>query len=703
MASPSIIPYTQMAGDQTVTVPNGIYSAGNVNTAHAATAGVNKGWLVLKAASQGGVTVDQTPPASGLSGTLPDSAAQNGRMRFEANASRILFVGFKFTNGLMDLITKNSTNNIGFWYCTFEFTPARWISYSPAGNPVGYYPAPRTIGNFWITDGWFAGCTFLETGTALACGETTRLTVQGCDFQGPFHDGGYGDIVHPNCFSSYLGNRDIKILDTTLRGRCNFADNNGTSSTNGAPCTGIEIKRVINIHSVTPHQFIANKPAAPRGVSGVMENCYMWNPSNASQRSRVDIVSNVQDGVPPYNQTPTRVNVVDTNNVNYQTAFPGYPGSMGVTEYMAVWRAANPYASYATYFGWATPAPSAPGTPTGLIADALTYASGQVSWTEGTGTIVTTEIGYGPDGTFTSTAAVPQGTLTVTLNGLVASTTYSVRVRHTNETGNSSYTATVTFTTPAQPVPGPGNATPTIVGFGAKGTTSGTTLTLATLADVQEDDLLLAFITGQSATAFPLTLPSGWATVDADQTPNAAFGGSLSYKVAVSADVGLQSYIFSHAAATSTSSFGRILILRGADTASPIDVSDVDPFTGAVTSHVAPAITTTVDHTRYLVFVGSDNGAAPVTYTTPAGLTELWDLSVTGGPFCGNAAFHVAGGLAGLKSTFTATASEAQEGVAWAVAVAPVAQWSLPALNPRIELAEFSGDGRNVGAIVTLT
>src|SRR2546429_195751 len=71
-------------GDQAVTVPSGTYTGGTVNTAHPATAGPYKGWLVLVAQTRGGVTVD-------LSTT---------NLTLGPSTSRVLFVGFKFVNGM---------------------------------------------------------------------------------------------------------------------------------------------------------------------------------------------------------------------------------------------------------------------------------------------------------------------------------------------------------------------------------------------------------------------------------------------------------------------------------------------------------------------------------------------------------------------------------------------------------------------------
>jgi hypothetical protein len=365
----SFLEYTQLQGDQVVIVPNGTYQGTDtvqINTAHPATAGPYEGWLILKAETQGEVIVDLTPPASTLTGTLSSSNGQNGRITWGPNASRIMFVGFQFKNGLMDVnATKNSTDNIVFWYCTFgPFTPARWISYhSDTANPQnGYYRGARLLDGFWVDSAKFLGCDFLSTGTALGAASITNLVIQGCDFIGPFDHGGFDNIIHPNAFSSYMGNSNVQILDTTMRGRCNFADNNAAAGTAGGQCSNIAIRRFINISNVLPNQFISLKPSDPRGIFGVMEDCYIWDPDNPTQQSRVDYVDSTSDFNAPYNQTPSRINVSDGNNVNYMTAFPGYPNSIGVNDYMTLWRNDNPYENWNDndYFSWPEPTDPVP-------------------------------------------------------------------------------------------------------------------------------------------------------------------------------------------------------------------------------------------------------------------------------------------------------------------------------------------------------
>ena len=91
-AHASLAQYLNRPGDQLVVVPNGLYRGAPSNVARPQTHGRYHGWLVLQAQSQGGVTVDLSHAA----------------LRLGKNASRLLFVGFRFVNGSVAI----SGNNI---------------------------------------------------------------------------------------------------------------------------------------------------------------------------------------------------------------------------------------------------------------------------------------------------------------------------------------------------------------------------------------------------------------------------------------------------------------------------------------------------------------------------------------------------------------------------------------------------------------
>ncbi|HEY2812553.1 MAG TPA: hypothetical protein VGJ03_03705, partial [Acidimicrobiales bacterium] len=94
--SSRVTDYVALGGDQVVVVPDGTYSSGTVSAPHPATGGPYGGWLVLVAQDPGQVVVDM--------------AAQD--LVLAPATSRVLFVGFRFTNGRLF----NQGSDIDYWY-----------------------------------------------------------------------------------------------------------------------------------------------------------------------------------------------------------------------------------------------------------------------------------------------------------------------------------------------------------------------------------------------------------------------------------------------------------------------------------------------------------------------------------------------------------------------------------------------------------
>ena len=99
--------YLRLPGDQVVEVPDGTYTGGNVTAPHPQTAGPLKGWLVLVAENPHGVVVDLS----------------SGMLNLYPTTSRIMFVGFKFTNGMVKV---TGADNIRFWYTEHTFPASEW-------------------------------------------------------------------------------------------------------------------------------------------------------------------------------------------------------------------------------------------------------------------------------------------------------------------------------------------------------------------------------------------------------------------------------------------------------------------------------------------------------------------------------------------------------------------------------------------------
>lgn len=114
-------------GNQVLTLPDGIYTAGALGPAqqHAANAPIPAGgadyggWLILKAQNLGGAIVDLS--ATGF--TAP------------AGNYRILFDGIAFRNG--EIQVSPGTNRWRWWYCTGTFPADVWSAQFYATPPLG--------------------------------------------------------------------------------------------------------------------------------------------------------------------------------------------------------------------------------------------------------------------------------------------------------------------------------------------------------------------------------------------------------------------------------------------------------------------------------------------------------------------------------------------------------------------------------------
>ena len=108
----SIVEYLEGARTGEVIVPNGVYEGGAV-------AASRPGWLVLRAETPGGVTVD----------------LRSKGLQLDDPTNKVVFVGFRFVNGMVRLA---GVSDVHFWYCRFTFPPEEWTrQYRAAGGPTG--------------------------------------------------------------------------------------------------------------------------------------------------------------------------------------------------------------------------------------------------------------------------------------------------------------------------------------------------------------------------------------------------------------------------------------------------------------------------------------------------------------------------------------------------------------------------------------
>ncbi len=197
---------------------------------------------------------------------------------------------------------------------------------------------------------------------------------------------------------------------------------------------------------------------------------------------------------------------------------------------------------------------------------------------------------------------------------------------------------------------------------------STTTLTVAAPAGAQAGDVLVASLgfgkTG-AASQPTLTTPSGWTLVS--RTSHSTDGtlavfthtfaaGETSYSWTTNVTVGGAIFV---------AAFGNV------NTTTPIDVSGGVPITTASATLATPSLTTTAAGDQLVAgYFAYDGGASGITWTPPAGMTEIGDA--TNGSSRSGELDTVAQAAAGATGQKTATASAKQDyGVAALTALAP--------------------------------
>jgi hypothetical protein len=128
---------------------------------------------------------------------------------------------------------------------------------------------------------------------------------------------------------------------------------------------------------------------------------------------------------------------------------------------------------YAVGSPYGTTVGSVPPGPTVTAASAITLSGFNVNWTNGiTGAGVSTTVEYKQAGTVTwnVVSAIPSGTVTLAITGLVAGTLYDVRVKHVSSGVSSQYYVAMSYVTTTANAPSVG--TPT--NFAANAFTTGT-------------------------------------------------------------------------------------------------------------------------------------------------------------------------------------------------------------------------------------
>jgi hypothetical protein len=319
----SIIDFIRLAGDRVVVVPNGTYTAGPVLAPHPATDGPLKGWLVLEAQSLHGVVVDLT----------------GAKLELQAGTSRVLFVGFKFVNGSIEV----KGQDLRFWYTDHSFPADVWAAQAPDRSrpELGYYRAPRAIyANSASTRGVrFLGSDIHDTGTGVTASNSTDLLLRGVRMWA-FSDKGLdpNDVVHPDAIGAVAGRSTrLTVRDSSISGRVMLIDAPGTNLSAGGPHQNLLfVDSWFRSSPSAGFTFTSRKTTTPRGIFGTRLRVRSWG--HKSGWDRIEIVDGKGYYLPRYNVTP-RIRVADQWVARAAPA-PGTPSPAGR------WRAEHPYESW---------------------------------------------------------------------------------------------------------------------------------------------------------------------------------------------------------------------------------------------------------------------------------------------------------------------------------------------------------------------
>jgi hypothetical protein len=261
----SLAEYVGMRGDQVVVVPNGTYRGGEANTAHPATSGPYKGWLVLVAQSPRGAVIDM----------------RDAPLTLGSNASRVLFVGFKFVNGSIDA----EGNHLWFWHTEHTFPQGAWNR--------GVHRSPDAVHAYSSSayDIRFYGSDVHDVCDGFDVSNSNTVVLQGVHIWDTY---GVGDACHDDAIDAVQGNSsNLTVLDSWIQGRVMLEDDKG-------PLVGMLFQNV----------WVSESPSAGftfsaggAGISGERKDIFSWGHNNGEDViafGRANVLdSNVRATPPP--------------------------------------------------------------------------------------------------------------------------------------------------------------------------------------------------------------------------------------------------------------------------------------------------------------------------------------------------------------------------------------------------------------------
>ena len=192
-------------------------------------------------------------------------------------------------------------------------------------------------------------------------------------------------------------------------------------------------------------------------------------------------------------------------------------------------------------------------------------------------------------------------------------------------------------------------------------TTATTTVTIATPSGTAAGDVLVACVVPNATRVATTGVPAGWVQIAAviQGTSTRAYGY---YKVAGSSEP--TSYTWTLNA--SVQNAGGIARYSGVDTATPLDAPPQSASGTSATTGTVPAVTTSTANAMLVGCMGIDSSSTGVLITSPAGMTEAWDIGGKRHELAD--ALQAAIGSSGAK---TWTFSSGREWAGWLVALRP--------------------------------
>jgi hypothetical protein len=307
--SSNITDYVQLAGDQVVVVPDGNYFGGTVQGSHPATSGPFGGWLVLVAEHQHGVVVDMS----------------SADLVLAAGTSRVLFVGFRFTNGRLF----NQGTDIAYWYCDHTYPDYRVITADASVPRFLFIGAAERISIY--------GGDFHDgNASVLNISNARDVTVQGVHVWNVFEHSGTDplDYSHANDISILAGNlANLTVKDSF------FAENRNNHQARDGDITGLVYDNVwytgaagsaFQFHVLNGHR-----------IEGSRTDVWSFDHGGRNPNDRIDTV----DGITVPSGSSPRIAVSD-NRVKVEDP------PAGTVDPSTLWRLANPYTSWRDFFGW---------------------------------------------------------------------------------------------------------------------------------------------------------------------------------------------------------------------------------------------------------------------------------------------------------------------------------------------------------------